>query len=926
MAYELTLWQGVAIFVALFAVYSFDWVTLCFCALFFGIGYGLALQFSRGKTSVFAHIVARYRDYVIEKNDALIQTIAPSTEIKENLPITESLNLAIEELIETIMRNYIKKWYLSELGTDNAFIFEIQYHIRFAILRALKSLQKVNLSQVLLDDFLPPLVLHVERVCSLSEKTEKLALPAKEVTILKEFDDLHIALWSRENESNYLRLVGELLTERLVDEYRIGGQEAAFERPLNINGKIWPCHSARHLIREILVSSILLPLLDLLSDPDTINQLILLGMEPDENLERLEVENIQPVSDYVDVAPGTSEMPDSLLALKLSDIVRDPRLLQLFNMFLRDQRGPNNYLDCFLLAYEIQHNRLEVHTYPDNQAIFNELQSDAWQLYGDYVHESAPNRIDFPDEIVKEFTLAFDMKDLKLLLKATEEVYKNLYEHLNSQFVVQFCQSEMYLSYLCGSPPDVQEFIRGPIDSPELKQEKSTEGSFSLSQFRNRLFNLMTLRYDSETLDPDGKEATSPNPNAQVEIGDIALIDLTKNLNRWNVYITKIEPRKDSAGRLYYVYVIYVERNDLSSDSDSGLDLEALPSSWIIGRKYDELFALDERLVEFHGSAVRLGLLPDKKPMQARSRAFMETQRVQFERYLQALIQQPFLKRSELLYSFLTSDEEAFETTIISELNPFKVMRKVPNKLARERGQNLKPFILNVLANILAPTSFQVEPPSQQQYSDENSISSFTDESHDNRYFGSKIALDNLQISRSLNEAKDYSQSFIFIQCWRRNIFDAFLFVAFRLARFSRYILSILVAIQVFAARSVNSLTKYFTSQLVRWTLKEQHLIYLIRILESTMNGPQNPLPSEQEIRLRAELAQRRLDDYIEESLSTAGVKALMDSKRLRLFVQRLFEALQYPRLNKQLVLVLMDIIVEKIQQPGIQENSEMSM
>lgn len=35
---------------------------------------------------------------------------------------------------------------------------------------------------------------------------------------------------------NFYRLVGELLTERLVDEYRIGGQEAAFERPLNING------------------------------------------------------------------------------------------------------------------------------------------------------------------------------------------------------------------------------------------------------------------------------------------------------------------------------------------------------------------------------------------------------------------------------------------------------------------------------------------------------------------------------------------------------------------------------------------------------------------------------------------------------------------------------------------------------------------
>lgn len=29
-------------------------------------------------------------------------------------------------------------------------------------------------------------------------------------------------------------------------------------------------------------------------------------------------------------------------------------------------------------------------------------------------------------------------------------------------------------------------------------------------------------------------------------------------------------------------------------------------------------------------------------------------------------------------------------------------MRNVPNKLVRERGQNLRPFILNILANILA--------------------------------------------------------------------------------------------------------------------------------------------------------------------------------------------------------------------------------
>lgn len=70
---------------------------------------------------------------------------------------------------------------------------------------------------------------------------------------------------------------------------------------------------------------------------------------------------------------------------------------------------------------------------------------------------------------------------------------------------------------------------------------------------------------------------------------------------------------------------------------------------------------------------------------------------------------------------------------------------------------------------------------------------------------------------------------------------------------------------------------------------------------------------------MRAELAQRRLDDYLEERLSNLFVKLILDSRRCRTFIQELFRVLQYPRLNKQLGLVLMDVLVEKIRNSKIE-------
>ena len=550
----------------------------------------------------------------------------------------------------------------------------------------------------------------------------------------------------------------------------------------------------RHLLREIVLSTILIPLLDFISNPDTLNGIFLAILEPSSGKLEKEDPKKQKTTRFLSqlTEVGNNEAPDSLLALKLSDVVREPRLLQLFYMYLHDVRGPAHFLDCFLQARDL-HNDLHK-CFDSNDKLFEELHSDAWQLYSDYIHESAPHRIRFENEqISDDFHKAVDVKDRNLIKKVAEDVYKEMYHRLNYPYVVPFCQSECYLGYLCGAPPDVVELIRGKEENKESKKIPP-EHSFSLSQFRNRLFSIFS---SNSNLEEAGETEVAEEILEDIEASE-ALTDMGRDLNKWIATIPRVEPKKDISGRIYYVYVISVERLDMlasessmsrSSSNVSRLDSTAsesncnisgmtynrsesspktselsinvsgtnskpsesspnasrsspnasgmnynrsesnpspqsnptssenfpfvnLPSTWTITRKYDEFHILEQKLKEFHGNSLRLGILPDKKVFHQKNRTFMDSQRIQFERFIQSLLLQPILKKSELLYAFLTTEEEIREDQpFVSDLNPFRVMRKVPSKLQRERGQNLKPFLLNVLANILAPTSYYAESP-----------------------------------------------------------------------------------------------------------------------------------------------------------------------------------------------------------------------
>jgi len=61
-----------------------------------------------------------------------------------------------------------------------------------------------------------------------------------------------------------------------------------------------------------------------------------------------------------------------------------------------------------------------------------------------------------------------------------------VYQFLQYNYVIPFYQSENYLGFLCGAPPEFDELIRGIEESndDEEKFPKVLDSSFSLSQFR----------------------------------------------------------------------------------------------------------------------------------------------------------------------------------------------------------------------------------------------------------------------------------------------------------------------------------------------------------------------------------------------------------------------------------------------------------
>ena len=161
-----------------------------------------------------------------------------------------------------------------------------------------------------------------------------------------------------------------------------------------------------------------------------------------------------------------------------------------------------------------------------------------------------------------------------------------------------------------------------------------------------------------------------------------------RDLSAWRVTIPKVVA-KTSGGKSHFVFVIDVQRIDVTSRKGNGEDLH-----WTVSRRHSEFYALESKLTEFHGE-----FEGDQVKLPAKAKLFsgkgldaMQEKQQPFEEYLIKLLQKPSLKESDILFTFLTSTEEF--TIAASKLGlAGKMMKNVNVKLTKEKGQSLQPFI-----------------------------------------------------------------------------------------------------------------------------------------------------------------------------------------------------------------------------------------
>ena len=112
---------------------------------------------------------------------------------------------------------------------------------------------------------------------------------------------------------------------------------------------------------------------------------------------------------------------------------------------------------------------------------------------------------------------------------------------------------------------------------------------------------------------------------------------------------------------------------------------------WTVERRYTEFYNLEAKLTAFHPMSEfeDAKLPPRPKLFSGRGLDVLQQKKRPFEEYLKCLLQKPSLKNSDILFTFLTSSEE-FTEAATSHLGLAKMIKNVPMKLTKERGQGLQ--------------------------------------------------------------------------------------------------------------------------------------------------------------------------------------------------------------------------------------------
>ncbi|XP_069660900.1 sorting nexin-14 isoform X1 [Haliaeetus albicilla] len=803
-----------------------------------------------------------------------------------DLKVPSKVDASLSEVLELVLENFIYPWYRN-ITDDESSVDELRGTLRFFASVLVRRIHKVDIPTVVTKKMLKAAMKHIEVIAKARQKVKNAEFLQQ--AALEEYGpELHVALRSRRDELHYLRKLTELLF------------------PYILPPKSTECRSLALLIREILPGSVFLPSMDFLADPDTVNHLLLIFID-DSPPEKA----TEPTSSLVPFLQKFAEPRNkkpSVLKLELKEIRDQQDLLFRFMNFLK-QEGAVHVLQ-FCLTVEEFNDRILRPELSDTEKM--SLHEEVQKIYKTYCLDESIDKIRFDPFIVEEIQRIAEgpyMDVVKLqTMRCLFEAYEHVLSLLENVFTPMFCHSDEYFRHLlrgAESPTRNSKFNRSSLSLDDFRTTQKRGESFGISRIGNKIKGV----FKSSAMEG----AMLPNYNLNegeddfIEEGVMVMEDdspeeavstpnTPRNLAAWKISIPYVDffddpslERKDRKERIP-VFCIDVERNDRRAVGHE-------PEHWSVYRRYLEFYVLESKLTEFHGTFPD-AQLPSKRIIGPKNYEFLKSKREEFQEYLQKLLQHPELSNSQLLADFLSPNggETQFLDKMLPDVNLGKIIKSVPGKLMKEKGQHLEPFIMNFINSCESPKPKPSRP--------ELTILSPTSEN--NKKLFNDLFKNNA--NRSENTERRQNQNYFMEVMTVEGVYDYLMYVGRVVFHIPDWLHHLLMGGRILFKNTLELYTDYYLHYKLEQLFQEHRLVSLITLLRDAVFCENTEPRSLQDKQKRAKQTFEEMMRYIPDLIGKCiGEEAKYEGIRL------LFDGMQQPVLNKQLTYVLLDIGIQEL-------------
>ncbi|XP_050301492.1 sorting nexin-14-like isoform X2 [Anthonomus grandis grandis] len=780
------------------------------------------------------------------KRHQIGQGLAPWKHIR----ISEELNSAVEHFYNRILDNFICSWY-SEFTENKEFLNELRYCLRHGTATLVNRIFEVEYIDTITNKLVPQAIKHIDDYLYMEQIATLKNVKFNDVIVEYLGKNLHPATTNRRNELAYLQHLSSEIIKNLLPMYYTN------------------CKNSSVLIRELLSGWVLLPLMDVLADPNIINSLVIIAVNYKSNKSQKNVQPIKEVEflhDFVQVEP----LRTSPFATSLSKIKNDTELLYAFMQFLKKQEQV--HLLQFCLDVDDFNTKLLT---PDlSKKELKELHEQALKLHKEYLNDDSYNFIGCSDTICKEFSELIDDIYTVAKLRTSKPLYQAYdfaFNHLESIWMPQFFHSNEFYNYICGTKV-TSTYSKASIKSKKYYEQSNYRSVSKLSSSFGKIKGVLKastpVEGSLEPVDVDFPE-------------EIILNENHRDLSNWKITIPTYQTIPANKITYFCLNVLHL---------DTSLP-EGKVNNWIVWRKDQDFFTLKAKLVEFHGeNEICDSPLPSRK-----AGVMIESRMSKYEDFVTKLLQKPSLRGSDLLHTFLTSEEDF--TLVISTMAPNNqdvgnIYQSVAYKLRKEKGQNLDSFISTFVTSVMKQKNDKIDlaeeglelavpvdctPPIP-------------------KTFKSAVFKDNLGISYKLQSGSSngtfspsmFSESLFYLL---KNVF-----------KIRPVILRIYVAFCNVAQQIIDLLSKLFIDKKIKAGLTQHNLAYLLGLLEGVIfNNNSQSTPQG--------LAERKANAFKDIQFCPNFVNNILGGQVNKGLVN-LLEILQNPNYNKQLAYNLLDIIV----------------